>query len=223
VLAEDAEIGRRYDSLVRRLLKKPGRAIPLRRLFKLTEYPRDVGVLYAQGYSVTRFLVEQKSHKTFLAFVKAGWKGAWDQAVRDHYGYSSVDELEEAWLKSLGHTMPLDPQGAPRPESFAKRNRNRSRDEKKQSVGGPPSPAWVVVTVPANAHLTVDGAPTRATSTVRTFETPSLVPGKVYAYTFEVRFNQDGRTVKWSRDVRVEAGKTVRIDMSRETVSVASK
>jgi uncharacterized protein (TIGR03000 family) len=83
--------------------------------------------------------------------------------------------------------------------------------------------AHVVVTVPAGARLTVDGQLTGLTSTVRTFETPSLTPGKVYAYDFEARFVRNGKPVTISRHVQVEAGKTIRLDMTRETVSVASK
>ena len=101
VLSEDDQERRRHDQLVRQVLNTPGRMIPLRRLFSLTEYPRDVMVLYAEGYSVTRFLVEAKGHRTFLAFVKDGKSKGWDEAARAHYGHASVEKLEEAWLKDV--------------------------------------------------------------------------------------------------------------------------
>src|SRR5947209_6293220 len=61
VLSEDDLERSRHDSMVRQFLNTPGRAIPLRRLFTLTNYPRDVMVLYAEGYSVTNFLVSSSS------------------------------------------------------------------------------------------------------------------------------------------------------------------
>ena len=57
--------------------------------------------LYAQGYSVTKFLVEAKDRKTFLAFVSQGMEHGWDKAAKDHYGYASVEKLELAWLKKV--------------------------------------------------------------------------------------------------------------------------
>jgi hypothetical protein len=101
VLSEDDQERHRHDSLVRQILNTPGRAIPLARLFTLTQYPRDVMVLYAEGYSVTNFLVEQKGRAAFLAFLSHGMRGNWDGAVRAHYGYGGVRELEHAWVQSL--------------------------------------------------------------------------------------------------------------------------
>jgi hypothetical protein len=101
VLSEDEQERNRHDQLVRQILNTPGRAIPLRRLFALTQYPRDVMVLYAEGYSVTNFLVGKSSRGAFLNFLADGMRAGWDQAVSKHYGYRSVDELEQAWVQHL--------------------------------------------------------------------------------------------------------------------------
>jgi hypothetical protein len=101
VLSEDEQERNHHDHLVRGILNTPGRAIPLRRLFTLRDYPRDVMVLYAEGYSVTNFLVGQSSRSAFLAFLAQGMRGDWDGAVRAHYRYNSVEELERAWVQSL--------------------------------------------------------------------------------------------------------------------------
>src|SRR5207248_10190789 len=69
VLAEDHQEHRRYDRLMTRIIDER-RAMPLRRLFALNEFPRDVMTLFAQGYSVTHFLVGKNDRQTFLAFVK---------------------------------------------------------------------------------------------------------------------------------------------------------
>jgi hypothetical protein len=103
VLSEDEQECRRHDTLVRQLLNQ-GRAVPLARLFPLKDYPRDVMVLYAEGYSVARFLVEKKDRKTFLAFVAHGMSKGWNKAARKYYNYKNVDRLELAWRSDLKRT-----------------------------------------------------------------------------------------------------------------------
>jgi hypothetical protein len=101
VLSEDDLERSRHDQLVRQILNTPGRAFPLRRLFALREYPRDVMVLYAEGYSVTNFLVGLSDRPTFLRFIAQGMNGDWDGAVRAYYHFNSVEDLERAWVKQL--------------------------------------------------------------------------------------------------------------------------
>lgn len=105
VLSEDEVERNRHDMLVRQILNTPGRAIPLRRLFALREYPSDVMALYAQGFSVANFLVSNSNRATFLAFVGQGMsRQGWDAAVQTCYKYRSVEELEQAWLTHLRNT-----------------------------------------------------------------------------------------------------------------------
>jgi len=104
VLSEDDLERSRHDRLVRDILNTPGRMIPLRRLFTLTQYPRDVMVLYAEGYSVTNYLVSISNRPSFLQFIAQGMRGDWDGAVRAHYRFNSVEELEGAWLANLRAT-----------------------------------------------------------------------------------------------------------------------
>jgi RNA polymerase sigma factor (sigma-70 family) len=102
ILSEDEEEQQRYSKLVREILNTSGRSMPLKRLLALTNYPPDMMVLYAQGSSLTRFLVDRKDHKTFLQFVSLGMKEDWDTAVRATYGgLEDVAALEKAWLADL--------------------------------------------------------------------------------------------------------------------------
>jgi hypothetical protein len=134
ILSEDEQERRRHDGLVRQIVDHPGRVIPLRRLFALKDYPSDVMVLYAEGYSVTNFLVSQSSRGAFLKFVADGMRKGWDRAVSTHYGYTNVDKLEEAWLRDLrkqrasGQVVVLD-RGLKGPSnwSFALERRLRPR------------------------------------------------------------------------------------------------
>ncbi len=91
----------RYDKLAWEIVNTPGRAIPLRRLLTLRQYPPDVMALYAQGYSLTRFLVEREGERTFLAFVGKGRTAGWDFPLCDYYGFEDVEDLEKAWLAWL--------------------------------------------------------------------------------------------------------------------------
>jgi hypothetical protein len=116
ILAEDYQEQKRHQELIR-LMRSTGRAIPLRRLFNLTTYPPDVMVLYSEGYSVTRFLIQARNRKTYLAFVEEGMKGDWDRAVRSHYGYRTVEKLEEAWLKGV---LPFDKSSPPAPRCLSR-------------------------------------------------------------------------------------------------------
>jgi hypothetical protein len=109
VLSEDDIERSRHDRIVRDILNTPGRAIPLRRLFAMSKYPSDVMVLYAEGFSVSDFLVSKSNRPAFLAFVAAGMHEGWDQAARVHYRYASVEALEQDWLTHLRSTRQQPP------------------------------------------------------------------------------------------------------------------
>jgi hypothetical protein len=123
VLSEDEQERTRHDQLIRQILNTPGRTFPLRRLFTMTKYPPDVMVLYAEGYSVTNFLVAQSGRPAFLAFINKGMHGDWDSAVREFYPFRNVEELERAWVQYLSTTRPgaagqlASNRGAPEGES----------------------------------------------------------------------------------------------------------
>jgi hypothetical protein len=100
VYSEDQLERSRHDDLCRQVLNA-GRAMPLRRLFALKEYPQDVMVLYAEGYAISKYLIESKDRKTYLNFVAHGMQAGWEAAVQKYYSYRSVDELEQGWLDHL--------------------------------------------------------------------------------------------------------------------------
>ncbi len=100
VYSEDELERTRHDRMCRDILNA-GRGMPLRRLFNLKDYPSDVMVLYAEGYSISKFLVETNDRKTFLDFIGHGMQWGWDDAAKNYYQYKSVDEMEQAWLDHL--------------------------------------------------------------------------------------------------------------------------
>jgi hypothetical protein len=98
VLSEDELERNRHAQQCQQILNTPGRAMPLRRLLPLREYPTDLMVLYSQGYSLTEFLVSKSSKPAFLNFVSSGMQQGWDRAVQTHYGYQRVEDLEQEWV-----------------------------------------------------------------------------------------------------------------------------
>jgi hypothetical protein len=107
VLSEDDIERDRHDQLVRNIINK-GQKIPLRTLLALKEYPPQVMCLYAQGYSMTDYLVKRSNRQQFLAFVARGTQAGWDRAIQEYYGHKNADELEAAWIQFLrdGRSQP---------------------------------------------------------------------------------------------------------------------
>jgi hypothetical protein len=91
-----SEIAKQERNLIRFL--KTGHGIPFSQMFAMKEYPPDVMPLYAQGHSLSEWLIESRGRKAFLEFVGDGMQDEnWPRAVREHYGFSSLLEMQNAW------------------------------------------------------------------------------------------------------------------------------
>jgi hypothetical protein len=131
VLSENDEERFSHDIRCRELLNG-GRGIRLRVLFRMTEYPDDMLVLYAQGYSITDYLVRrggdgQEGRAKLLQFLGYGMQGntpdTWNAAASRVYGIDGIDAMEAAWLDALktppsriaarGGNAPATPTGRP--------------------------------------------------------------------------------------------------------------
>jgi uncharacterized protein (TIGR03000 family) len=86
-----------------------------------------------------------------------------------------------------------------------------------------PAPATVVVSLPAEAKLTVDGTPTVSTSALRRFVSPALEQGQEYYYEFKAEIVRDGKAVTVSRKVAVRAGEETQVAIEAPLASVAAK
>ncbi|TWU17517.1 hypothetical protein Pla52o_50730 [Novipirellula galeiformis] len=135
------------------------RGIAMNKLFLLTEYPNDVLPMYAQGYSVCRFLIDQDSPQTFIQFLQDYMQNpSWTANVRKHYGYESLAELQDYWLAWVAA-------GSGPVEKFAKRGSNIDVGDSRVAINSPSNNV-------APVNSTVDP---RATGSVRLaqMETPS--------------------------------------------------
>lgn len=89
----------KHEAKLREFLRTR-RGIAMNQLFLLTEYPNDILPMYAQGYSVCQFLIAQQGPRTFIQFLKDYVeRPSWTANIQKHYGYSSLRELQEYWLK----------------------------------------------------------------------------------------------------------------------------
>lgn len=80
------------------------RGIAFNNMFAMTEYPRDILPLYAQGHSLARFLIAQGGKRKFVDYVGDGMKGnSWTKATQRHYGFRSLSELQVRWLDWVRH------------------------------------------------------------------------------------------------------------------------
>ncbi len=89
----------KHDQFLIQFLSQ-GRGLPFATMFTLKEYPRDIMPLYAQGYSVTSFLIAQGGPRRFVQFLEDGMTTEnWMMATERHYGYPMIGKLQTAWNK----------------------------------------------------------------------------------------------------------------------------
>ncbi len=86
------------------------------------------------------------------------------------------------------------------------------------------APATIYVSLPADAKLTIDDAPTASTSATRVFATPTLEGGKEYYYTLKAQVTRDGKVLSATQRVTVRAGQATRVTLEvPDATGVASK
>ena len=73
------------------------------------------------------------------------------------------------------------------------------------------APATTVVSLPADARLTVDGAATESRSARRTFLSPPLERGQAYYYMLRAETVHNGQTLSTTKQVVVRAGQESRV------------
>jgi uncharacterized protein (TIGR03000 family) len=90
----------------------------------------------------------------------------------------------------------------------------KNPEEGKEEVA---APATIQVSLPADAKLLVDDAPTASTSASRSFVSPPLQPGKEFYYTLKAVAVREGKTVTETKVVQVKAGATSRVTLGLES------
>jgi uncharacterized protein (TIGR03000 family) len=85
------------------------------------------------------------------------------------------------------------------------------------------TPATIVVTLPEDARLSIDGNATSSTSGRRTFTTPALDVNSDYVYTLRAEVIREGRSVVETQTVTVRGGQVSNVPFSFDASSVASR
>ena len=88
-----------------------GRGIAFNRMFAMTEYPSDIMPLYAQGFSLTEYLIRQGGRRKYIRYLETAMQSDdWAGALREHYGVQSIGDLQNSWLAWIRNGRPqLDP------------------------------------------------------------------------------------------------------------------
>jgi uncharacterized protein (TIGR03000 family) len=85
------------------------------------------------------------------------------------------------------------------------------------------APATIVVDLPADAILKVDGEATTSTSNFRVLVSPELPAGKDFQYTLTAQVMRDGKPVQVEQSVAVRAGEESHVSLSLPVTSVAQR
>lgn len=75
----------------------------------------------------------------------------------------------------------------------------------------PPNQAQIVVTLPADARMYVDGIDMNLTGSVRQFRTPDLKPGTKNTYSIKIVVDRGGKPVEETKTVDLVPGQTTRV------------
>ncbi|MFO0999200.1 MAG: hypothetical protein U0936_02595 [Planctomycetaceae bacterium] len=87
-------------ALLNEVIRNKNEIISLRDLLSMKEYPqgqRPMLTLYAQGYALADFLVQQKGRHAYLKFIADGERGNWEEAIRTNFDHAGIESLEKNW------------------------------------------------------------------------------------------------------------------------------
>lgn len=90
-------------------------------------------------------------------------------------------------------------------------------------AAAPTAPAYLTVSLPADARLLIDDRATNSTSETRSFVTPALETGREYTYTLKAQVVRDGKAVVVSKEVTVKPGQETSVTLTLPTDAVAAK
>jgi len=79
------------------------------------------------------------------------------------------------------------------------------------------APAVIIVSLPAEAKLSIDGTTTASQTATRVFSSPALESGKDFYYSLTAELVRDGRTVTSTEKVKVRAGEETRVKLEFAT------
>jgi uncharacterized protein (TIGR03000 family) len=83
--------------------------------------------------------------------------------------------------------------------------------------------ATLIVHLPEDASLSIDGEQTQQRSATRTFTSPPLESGKTYTYKLRAEINRDGHFIRDTKTVEVRAGQRTDVTMKFSDTSPSDR
>jgi uncharacterized protein (TIGR03000 family) len=83
--------------------------------------------------------------------------------------------------------------------------------------------ATLIVSLPEDATLTIDGEKTTSTSAQRVFVTPALEQGKEYEYTLKAKVERDGKVQVATAKVTIRPGQISQVELKVPAAGVAAQ
>ncbi|MDG2129451.1 MAG: hypothetical protein P8K08_15735 [Fuerstiella sp.] len=108
-LFEDRSEQMKQLSLLNQVINSDREFISLRDLLTMKEYPkgyRPMLILYAEGYALADFLVQQGGRERYLKFLADGERMGWTEAIKSNYHHGGVDSLQKNWQGWVMAGMP---------------------------------------------------------------------------------------------------------------------
>jgi uncharacterized protein (TIGR03000 family) len=141
------------------------------------------------------------------------------EAIESYYkGASSADRK-----KYYSENKPADKKDDGKDKKDDGKDKKDDGKDKKPGETLAPAPATIIVSLPANATLTIDDAATTSTASTRVFTSPVLPAGREFHYTLKAQIVRDGKSVVVSKEVTVRAGETTHATLEAGLASVASR
>ena len=172
--------------------------------------------------------------KTVTGGVSAEEMRWWDSMVKKEY--VTKDQFDELWKNSTpaerkkfyDNILKVEKEAAEKAEKELKDKEKlekpKSKNDKKEDLqSAAPAPATMVVTLPADARLSVQGEAISSASTSRVLVSPNLERGKAFVYTIQAEIVRDGWWMTQSQQVTVRGGETTYVPFRFATNDLARR
>ena len=86
--------------LLNQVIRDRGQHFSLQELLSMKDYPEDprrMLTLYAQGFTLVDFLVQQKGQHVYLQLLSTAEEKGWEEAIRAHFDHEGIAALERNW------------------------------------------------------------------------------------------------------------------------------
>jgi uncharacterized protein (TIGR03000 family) len=179
----------------------------------------------AAGDKVVPMTEEDK--KEFARFTE-GKSDADAKKFAEDSGWNTMTSAErkkfyDETYKQIDEDAKKDKKDGDKKDGDKKEDKKSDKKDKKEGDTLAPAPATIIVSLPANATLTIDDAATTSTASTRVFTSPVLPAGRDFHYVLKAQIVRDGKTVVVSKEVTVRAGETTRATLEAGLANIASR